>query len=227
MSSVCCAPSINSAIAVVIGRNLPGALCSTTAGTAPAPGSSTGNKLVKCRRRERAAQPPEAGEEHERELIDHRPGDAYEQIVEAPVAEVVLDPGAADPAGAAVDDRHLAMVEVAERVQVPARRATGAERAECSADLASPAPRTRRRRPSVSRSYSSREPCVGGAALLVDDDAHVDAFGRLARQHLGELVADGTRLEAELVDVDRRLGGLDVGEHPWIERGAGDEQLRR
>ena len=47
--------------------------------------------------------------------------------MEAAVVEVVLDPGAADPADAAVDDEELAVVEVAELRRRPARRAHDAD----------------------------------------------------------------------------------------------------
>ena len=72
--------------------------------------------------RHRSAQPAEAGEEHELELVDDRARDADEQIVEATVLEVVLDARPTDPADPAVDDEHLAVIEVPERVQVPAPR---------------------------------------------------------------------------------------------------------
>ena len=40
--------------------------------------------------------------------------------MEAAVLEVVLDAGSADPADSAVDDHDLAVIDVAERGQVPA-----------------------------------------------------------------------------------------------------------
>ena len=61
--------------------------------------------------RDRAAEPAEAGEEDELELRDDRPGDADEQSWKRPSCEVVLDPRAADPADAAVDDEELAVVD--------------------------------------------------------------------------------------------------------------------
>jgi hypothetical protein len=77
----------------------------------------------------RAPEPVEAGQEEELELRYHRPGGAYELLVEAAVVEVVLDSSAADPADAAVHDHDLAMVDVPEARQVPAcrpRRCRGA-----------------------------------------------------------------------------------------------------
>jgi len=58
--------------------------------------------------------------------------------VEAAVLEVVLDAGSADPADSAVDDHDLAVIDVAERRQVPASRAVASKR---------PDRRTRLRRP--------------------------------------------------------------------------------
>ena len=55
------------------------------------------------------------------------PFDADEEVVEAAVVEVILDPGAADPADAAVDDHDLAMVDVPEPAEVPARSPARAE----------------------------------------------------------------------------------------------------
>ena len=65
--------------------------------------------------RHRSAQPAEAGQEHELELVHDRPRDAQEQIVEATVLEVILDACPTDPADPAIDDEQLAVVEVPER----------------------------------------------------------------------------------------------------------------
>ena len=50
--------------------------------------------------------------------------------MEAAVLEVILDPGAADPPDAAVDDHDLAVVDVPEPPEVPARFPAAAERAD-------------------------------------------------------------------------------------------------
>src|SRR4051812_40468579 len=81
------------------------------------------------RRPKRGAETKEAGEEDELELRDDGTGHAHEEVVEPAVEEVVLDARAPDPADAAVDDEGLAMVDVGERGQVPARRAACSERA--------------------------------------------------------------------------------------------------
>ena len=74
-----------------------------------------GEEGVELLRRDGAAEPAEAGEEHELQLRDHRPRKADEQVVEATIGEVVLDPRAADPADAAVDDEELAVVDAPRR----------------------------------------------------------------------------------------------------------------
>ena len=71
-----------------------------------------GKQGVELLQRDRSAEPAEAGDEDELQLRDHRPGHPDEEVVEAAVGEVVLDPGATDPAGAAVDHDELSMVEV-------------------------------------------------------------------------------------------------------------------
>src|SRR4030095_14078875 len=80
--------------------------------------------------RDRAAEPPEAGEEHELELRDYRAGHPQEEIVEAAVLEVVLDAGSTDPPDSAVDDYELAVIDMAEAAEVPAGRAVVAERTD-------------------------------------------------------------------------------------------------
>ena len=55
--------------------------------------------------------------------------------MEASVLEVILDPGAADPADPAVDDGHLAVVDVPEPAKIPANLSATAERALGDADL--------------------------------------------------------------------------------------------
>ena len=75
---------------------------------------------VELGRRHRAAEPAKAGEEDQLQLGDDGACHADEQIVEAPVLEVILDPGAPDPADPAVHDDHLAVVDVPERANVPA-----------------------------------------------------------------------------------------------------------
>jgi len=55
--------------------------------------------------------------------------------VEPPVVEVVLDPRAADPADAPVDDDELAMVDVPESVEVPPSGAADRGRLDGSSQL--------------------------------------------------------------------------------------------
>jgi hypothetical protein len=66
---------------------------------------------------------------------------------------------------------------------------------------------------------------LGRRALPVDHEAHGDALLRLADQRIGEAVADHARAEAELVDVDGGLSGLDVRQHRWIEGLSLDQDL--
>ena len=117
-SRVSVAPSSSRAIASVIGRNGPGALWRTIAGTASSPGSVAGKRA--SRSCDAPPEPEEARDEHELELADDRPFEPHEQVVEPPVLEVVLDPCAADPADAAVDDDDLAVVDVPDGAEVPA-----------------------------------------------------------------------------------------------------------
>ena len=119
-SSVSRAPSMSAAIASVIGRNRPGALWSTTAGTGLVPSASGGNSSGTLLG-DLAPEPAQAGHEHELELRDDRALDANEQVVERAVLEMILDPGTADPADPAVHDDDLAMVDMPQPAQVPAR----------------------------------------------------------------------------------------------------------
>ena len=114
-------------IASVIGRKRPGALWRTRAGIGSAPASRGGKRSVERGGRQVAAEPAEARDEHELELSDDGAGHPQEEVVEAAVVEVVLDPGAADPARLPVHDEELAVVDVAERLHVPVRRAAAAE----------------------------------------------------------------------------------------------------
>ena len=118
------------------------------------------------------------------------------------------------------------MVDVAERREVPARRAVVAERAEGRARL--------RRAHDADLDAAARQPLVelaraalGVGALPVDDQADGDALRGLREEHVRERVADDARPEAELVDVHRRFGRRDVREHARVERRALDEHLGR
>jgi hypothetical protein len=129
---------------------------------------------------------------------------------------VVLDAGAADPTDPAVDDHDLAVIDVADPVEVPAERAAASERPEPSTELgrthdADLDPRCRQ--PVVER---FRAPFGIGAAA-VDDEPDGDALGCLLDQRLGKGFPDETRLEAELVDVHRGRRRADVRQHRWIE----------
>ena len=94
------------------------------------PGIELREQRLEIGRGNLASEPPEAGEEHELQLCDHRAGDAEEQVVEAAVLEVVLDAGAADPADSTVDDHDLAVIDVAEPAQVPAELAVASQQAD-------------------------------------------------------------------------------------------------
>ena len=177
-------------------------------------------------RRDLATEPADARDEHELELSDDRPGDAHEEIVEAAVLEVVLDPRSADPPDATVDDRDLAVVDVPEPRKVPGRRAAPAERPSGHTGL--------HRANHADLDARRSEPVVEGAraalgirALLVDHEPDRDAVPSLCDQRLGEDIPDRSRPEPELVDVDRRRGGPDVLEHPRVEGAALDEHVRR
>ena len=128
-SSVVRAESSEAAIASVIGRKRPGALCRTIAGTA-ASAARARERAASSPGGHGAAEPAEAREEDELELRDDRPLDADEEVVEAAVLEMVLDPGAADPADPPVDDDDLAVVDVPERRGSSDRAIVRAERPE-------------------------------------------------------------------------------------------------
>ena len=173
----------------------------------------------------RAAEEPEARDEHDAELSDHRALDADEQVVEPPVLEVILDACTSDPSDPTVDDDRLAMVDVAEGTDVPAHRRRGAQRAcacprlrgSCDDDLD---PRRDKRGVEVSRRVE------GMGALLVDDEPHGNSATSLLCERLREDVADLAWAKSELVDVDGGGGRLDVGEHRRIEAPALDQHLR-
>jgi len=136
--------------------------------------------------------------------------------VEAAVLEAVLDARSADPADSAVDDHDLAVIDVAERRQVPASRAVASKR---------PDRRTRLRRPDdADLDVGGIEPLIersrillGLRSLPVDDKADRNSLGRFRNQSVGEGVADGAWPEPELIDVDRGRRGADVLEHWAVE----------
>ncbi len=55
--------------------------------------------------------------------------------MEATVLEVILDARPADPTDAAIDDEQLAVIEVPERVQVPAHRSPASIGPDCMRSL--------------------------------------------------------------------------------------------
>ena len=73
--------------------------------------------------RQRTAVAAEAHQEERLRLAHDVPGHAHHHVVELPVREVVLDPGAAGPGDGAVDHVELAMVGVADVVLAPVERA--------------------------------------------------------------------------------------------------------
>ena len=225
-SSVSRADSSSSAIASVIGRKRPGALWSTIAG-APSPGLRARGRARQLLDRHGAAEAAEAREHDELELRDDRPFEPEEEVVEAAVLEVVLHPGAADPADPAVDDEHLAVVDVPERVELPAdRAAVVAERPEGPARLRA-ARHARLHAAGRQPVVELLRPALRVGAVPVDDHPHRHAVARLREQRLGEAVADRARAEAELDDVHRRRRALDVLEHPREEARPADEHLGR
>ena len=117
------------AMASVIGRYLPGALCRTTRGHGRSVSRVLGEERGELGRVHVAAEPAKRGEEDELELRDDGAREPQEHVVEPAVLEVVLDARSADPAGQAVDDDDLAVVDVPELVEVPALLAFCAERA--------------------------------------------------------------------------------------------------
>ena len=151
-----------------------------------------------------------AGEEHELELGDDRAGHPAHHVVEALVGVVVLDAAAADVADRAVDDHHLAVVEV-EDVLEPAGRPTRAELA--ASDDEHPvvpddvdAGREQLREEGLA-------PEVHLAADGVDLQPDGDALGDLGRQRLAERRPDVARLVAVDEQVDVVAGRGDVLEH--------------
>ena len=161
-----------------------------------------GEEGVELLGRDRSAEPAEAGEEDQLELRGHRAGHAHAEVVEAAVVEVVLDPGAADPADPAVDDEELAVVDVAEPVEVPAARASRRYRL--------------RRPPQLHRAHDAdldapaEQPVVELAARpvgirtpFIHHNPDGDALGDLGEQRAGERLPDRALPEPELDDVDR------------------------
>ena len=177
-------------------------------------------------RRDVATEPAQAGHEHELELRHDRALDAHEQVVELAVLEVILDPGAADPADPAVDDHDLAVVDVPEAAQVPTAGPARVQRPS--------------RRPRLDRAGHAhlnpglRQPLVelpraalGVGSLPVDDHPHRHTVPCLRDQDLREPVAHDAGTEPELVDVDGRRRSGDIREHRRIEVAALDVERHR
>ena len=173
-----------------------------------------------------ATQPAEAGDEDELQLRDDRSLDADEQVVELAVLEVILDPGASDPADAAVDNHDLAVVDVPQAAEVPAGGATRVERAAGCARL----DRARHAHldPGLGEALVElSRASLGVGALPVDDYPHGHAGLCFRDEQLGEPVAHDPGTEPELVDVHGRCRGGDVGEDRWIEVAALDVERHR
>ncbi len=161
-----------------------------------------GVRRVELVRRHRPTEPAEGRDEHELQLAGDGPAHPHEQVVEAAVVEVVLDPGAADPPDPAVDDHELAVIDVPELLNRPAsliaargglRRRTEPHRAHHAyLDAACQEPRV-----------EVAALAIGAGAARIDDDADRNARSGLGEQQACELVADDPRPEAELVDVHR------------------------
>ena len=137
------------------------ARCAARPRARASPRACAGNRLGSVLDRHGAAEAAEAREHDELELRDDRPLEPEEQVVEAAVLEVVLDPGAADPADPAVDDEQLAVVDVARACRASSgsggrrRRAARTARAPACRSPCTPA---RRRRPAGRRTPSTRAP---------------------------------------------------------------------
>ena len=185
-----------------------------------------GEQLRNVVRGDLALEPAKAGHEHELQLRHDGAADADEEVVEFAVLEVVLDPGAADPADPSVHDDDLAVVDMPQSTQVPASRAAAAERAARRARLRGTVHAHHdpcRRQPLVELLRAALR--VG--ALPVDDQPDRDALRRLCDERICEPVAYQARPEAELVDVDGRRRGCDVGEQRRVEVPPLDVKLHR
>ena len=108
------APSICSRIACEAATNPPGITCASATGVEP--GSAGSGKQAPQSSRQRSAMAVEAREEGRLRLAHNVARHAHHHVVEAAVAEVVLDSRSADPRDGAVDDVELAMVGAAELV---------------------------------------------------------------------------------------------------------------
>ena len=198
----------------MIGRYLPGRVVQDDRRDLPRAGFR--EQAVEVLGRNLAAEPTEARDEDELKLRDDGPGHTEEEVVEAAVLEVVLDPGATDPADTPVHEHNLAVVDMAQAGEVPVRLAVAPEHPGSR-------PRLRRADDTDFDAGRGQPPVVLPGCLLrrrplpVDHEAHPHTLSRLADQHVGEAVADHTRTEAELVDVHGCLSGLDVREHGRIE----------
>ena len=154
------------------------------------------------------------------------PVKADEEVVEAAVVEVVLDPGAADPADAAVDDDQLAMVDVAELAHAPAPGAGRGRRLR---------PRAQPRRAHDADIDATREQAaielaarpVGPRALPVHDKPDVDALGRLGEQRRREPSPIVPGLKPNWLMCTEEAAARDVGQHRREEAAPPDVDLRR
>jgi hypothetical protein len=162
-------------------------------------------EIVEHLRSNHAFQPSKGRDEHELKLRDDRPGDTKEEIVVATVLEVVFDPRPAYPTHAAIDDNELAMVDVPEPVEVPLSRCCSRNRPDGTPELS---------RPDDANVDASGEKAlvklmtrtIGVGALSIDYESNRNIVGRLAKQHLRELISDNAWPKPELVDVYRRCG---------------------
>ena len=151
-----------------------------------------------------------ADQEHQLELCHDRARHAAHDVVEALVGEVVLDAAATHPRDPAVDDRHLAVIEM-EQVGAagasPADRVAreAAERQRVVRDDGDP----RGMQVGEQRLAAERDLAADGVHL----EPHIHSLARLAHQRVAEARADGAWLVAIDEDVDLVLRGLDVLEH--------------
>ena len=162
-------------------------------------------------RRGRPVVVPPAQQEDRLELGDDRPLDPAHDVVEALVVVVVLDAAATDVADPAVDDRHLAMVEVE---QVLATRPERAVREVAGPDDGDPVLGhdldARREQPPEQVLAAEVDLAADGVDRQSDLDAGRDPVGQRGQEGLADVA--GLVAVDEQVDVVGR--GRDVLQHP-------------
>src|SRR4051812_36421571 len=143
----------------------------------------------------------EAHQEERLRLSDDVAGHTNHHVVELPVLEMILEPGASRPRNHTVDHVELAMIDAADIVSPPVERALARIQAGRGArqQLVDDYLRARARK--------SREHRRGRAEhatpLRVDEHAHLHALLELLDQEIRELGPDLPLAPAEHQDMDR------------------------